>query len=116
MSDDTANVERTFEGDGEEHVRLTIPEGYQVPRSGLDTDHPLRRTGVIVTKIEDAYDIRLSLPLHIRLAEEQVEGDLGKYSSEIAKNAGQLMTRDLWSALVPLIRTKIEEFDDAADR
>jgi hypothetical protein len=101
--------------DTEENVRLTVPEGYQVPRSGLDHDHPLRRTGVIVTKIDGAYDIRLSLPMHIKLSEEQVEGDLDKYASEIAKNAGQLMTRDLWSMLVPLIRTKIEEFDDGAE-
>lgn len=90
---------------------LDVPEDWEVPRSDLPEDHPLRARGVIVTKIMGAYDIRLSMPMHITLADEQVEGDIGKYASKIAVNSGKLLTNDVWNQLVPIIRSKLEEFD-----
>lgn len=84
---------------------LAWPEGYAVPECNLPADHPMRRQSVIVTRVENGWDIRIALPVHLQLSDRALAGQpIATRAEEIAKNLGTMMTNDLWLEIVPLIK------------
>lgn len=97
---------------------LVMPEDYVVPECNLPADHPMRRQSVIVTRVEQGWDIRIALPVHLQLSDEALAGQpIAQRAEEIAMNLGTMMTNDLWLEIVPLIKETLcaAEPDDTAD-
>ena len=88
---------------------LVFPEFYEIPDCDLPGDHMYRRQNVIVTRVKDGWDIRISLPMLLQMSDESLAGEaIANRAEEIAKNVGVMMTDDLWLEIVPLIKEKIE--------
>lgn len=84
---------------------LTFQDDYEVPLCTLPEDHPMRRQGVIMTRVPGGWDVRIGLPMHITLSDVALAGQpIGERSEEIARNVGTMMTNDLWLEIVPLIK------------
>ena len=84
---------------------LTFQDDYEVPPCTLPADHPMRGRSVIVQRLPDGWDIRLALPMYLKLPHNVLEG-AGRVhrAGQVAKNCGVMMTNDLWLEIVPLIK------------
>lgn len=92
-----------------------MPENYAVPVCNLPIDHPMRRQSVIVTRVEQGWDIRIALPMHLQLSDEALAGQpIAQRAEEIAKNLGVMMTNDLWLEIIPLVKETLCAADGGA--
>jgi hypothetical protein len=65
----------------------------------------MRSRSVIVTRVEDGWDIRIALPIQLMLSDASLAGQpLEQRAEEIARNLGTMMTNDLWLEIVPLVK------------
>jgi hypothetical protein len=84
---------------------LQMPEDYVVPECTLPEGAPMRRQGVIMTRVANGWDIRIALPIHLTLSDDALNGQpIAERAEEIAKNIGVMMTNDLWLEIVPLVK------------
>jgi len=91
-----------------EKPELIFRDEYEVPDCELPAAHPYRKQNVIVTRVDNGYDIRISLPMLLQMSDESLGGPLSHRAEEIAKNVGVMMTNDLWLEIVPLIKEMLE--------